>query len=398
MKILQVTAVYGSGSVGKISKVIHENLLNSDYDSYVCCGVKPVGLNNKNVFLTCSKFLRGINKIKYYLTGLNLCGSNISTRRIIRKIKKIKPDIVHIHCLNDYYLNPHKLFAFLSKNNIKTMITMHCEHYYTGSCGYALTCNKWKEGGCHHCYQVKKSRFPLFDKSTRMFNKLKQSFSLFNDDNIMFCPCTPWLKERAKESIILGKFSNFNPVLNGADSNIYKNYQNKEDKKVILYISPRFSDPVKGSHKINDLAKLYKNTDVVIKVVGNVPSDFKLENNITYLGPKYGEDLAKEYSSSDVTIMLSQAECFPMIIVESLLCGTKIVAFKSGGPERCYDEKYVKFVDQDDFNNMKIVIDSFIEEKYQKNVVESYGKSIVSEKVMFNNYVEAYNKLLGKQK
>lgn len=394
MKILQVTAVYGSGSVGKISKVIHENLLATNIESYVCCGVKPKIKTDQNIFLTCSKFLRGLNKLKYYLTGMNLCGSNISTRRIIRKIKVIKPNIVHIHCLNDYYLNPHKLFKFLAKNHTKTLITMHCEHYYTGSCGYALSCNKWKDGGCYNCYQIKQSKFPLIDRSKKMFLKLKHSFNLFDNNDIMFCPCTPWLKERANASIILRKYNQFNPVLNGADSSIYKNYNNKTTKPTVLYVSPRFDDPVKGSHKINDVARILKDTNIVIKLVGNVPSSFKPEPNILYLGPKFGEDLAKEYSSSDVTIMLSQAECFPMIIVESLLCGTKVVAFKSGGPEHCYDETFVKFVEQNDFNNLKKEIINCVNENYSKNEVEEYARANVSEKVMFKNYVSAYNKLM----
>lgn len=396
MKILQVTAVYGSGSVGKISKTIHENLLSEKMESYVCCGVKPTVKTDENIFVTCSKFLRGLNKLKYYLTGLNLCGSNISTRRIIRKIKKIQPDIVHIHCLNDYYLNPHKLFRFLSKNHIKTLITMHCEHYYTGSCGYALACNKWKENGCHHCYQVKQNKFPLFDRSKKMFLKLKKSFNLFDNNDIMFCPCTPWLKERANASIILRKYKQFIPVLNGADSSVYKNYNNKNNKKTILYVSPRFSDPVKGSYKINDVAKHFKNQNIDIKVIGDVPENFKLEDNIIFLGKKYGVDLAKEYSAADVTIMLSEAECFPMIIVESLLCGTKVVAFKSGGPEKCYDEKYVKFVQQNDFAAMAKEINNYLNENYPKADVEAYAKDHVSEKNMFNNYLKAYNELLKK--
>lgn len=393
MKVLQVTAVYGTGSVGKIAKVIHENLLLNNYDSFVCVGAKPKTAS-KNVFTTCSRFLRGFNKLKYYITGSNLSGSNISTRRIIRKIKKIQPDIVHIHCLNDYYLNPHKLFKFLGNKKIKTIITMHCEHYYTGSCGYALECNKWKEGGCHHCYQIKNSSFPLFDQSKKMFKKLNKSFHYFEDKNIMFTPCTPWLMERAKKSIILGDFTNFSPILNGADTSVYKNYNNGFSKNTILYVSPRFSDPVKGSFKINDLAKEFNNQDIDIRVIGDVPQNFKLEPNITYLEKKYGTDLAKEYSAADVTIMLSQAECFPMIIVESLLCGTKVVAFKSGGPENCYDDNFVKFVDQNNFVNMKKEIINFINEKYSKVAVEDYAIRNVSEKVMFNNYLTAYNKIL----
>lgn len=400
MKVLQVTAAYKKGSVGKISNSIHKYLLEKGDESFVCFGVETNEPNSANEIQVCNKFLRGLNKLKYFFTGICFNGSNLSTKRIIKTIKRIEPDIVHIHCLNDYYLNVRKLLSYLKTHKIKTMFTMHCEHYYTGSCGYALACNKWKEQGCdNQCplFHREFKHLPLFDKTRKMFKNMNEAFSGFDNQNLLFCPCTPWLEERMRESIILSKYTNIIPVLNGADEKIYHYYKAERDnqKKIILYVTPRFNDPVKGSHKINDIAKEFLNEEnIEFHLVGNVPPDFCFEKNIVCLGPKTKDELAKEYSKSDVTIMLSEAECFPMVCVESLLCGTKIVAFKCEGPDKCYDPKIAAFVEQNDFHSMSEAIRTFIKENYSKEELSEYARTIVSSRVMCENYRKKYEYFL----
>lgn len=401
MKILQITAAYKKGSVGKISHSIHNYLLEHGEESFVCYGVETQEPKEKNEYQVCNKLLRGLNKIKYFLTGICFNGSNISTRRIIKLISLKKPDIVHIHCMNDYYLNAKKLLEYLKKNNIKTMFTMHCEHYYTGSCGYALTCNKWKENGCDNNCPLFHREFkylPLFDKTKTMFHRMDDAFKGFTPNNLMFCPCTPWLKERMEQSKILSKFKNVEPVLNGADENIYHYHETNrpKQKKVVLYVTPRFDDPVKGSYKINDIAKEFLDNDgVEFRLIGAVPPDFRFEKNIICLGTKMKVELAEEYSNADVTLLLSEAECFPMICVESLLCGTKIVGFKCNGPDNCYSKSIASFVEQDDFKSMKTEINKFINEKYSKQQLSDYAKTIVSSKIMCENYYNIYKRFLN---
>lgn len=400
MKVLQVTAAYKKGSVGKISNSIHQFLLSKGEGSYVCYGIETKEKKGKNEYQVCNKFLRGVNKVKYFFSGISFNGSNISTNRIINKIKKIKPDIVHIHCMNDYYLNSSKLLSYLKKHNIKTMFTMHCEHYYTGSCGYSLKCNKWKEKGCdNHCELFHKDfkYLPLIDRTKTMFLRMLKAYQGFDNNNLMFCPCTPWLKDRMKESLILSKYTNIIPVLNGADTEVYHYHPEcrQNNKRIILYVTPRFNDPVKGSYKINDIAKHFiDDENVIFHLVGNVPEDFKFEKNIICLGPKMKEELAKEYSNADVTIMLSEAECFPMVCVESLLCGTKIVGFKCNGPDKCYDPKIATFIEQNDFVGMKNAIQKYIKEDYSKEELSKYAKTVVSSEVMCENYFNVYKYFL----
>ena len=87
MKILQITAAYKKGSVGKISHSIHNYLLKNGEESFVCYGVETQESKEKNEYQVCNKLLRGLNKIKYFLTGICFNGSNISTGKIQKACK-----------------------------------------------------------------------------------------------------------------------------------------------------------------------------------------------------------------------------------------------------------------------------------------------------------------------
>ena len=47
--------------------------------------------------------------------GFNGCGSFLSTLMFLRKIDKLRIDLVHLHNLHDCYINFPLLFAFLKK-------------------------------------------------------------------------------------------------------------------------------------------------------------------------------------------------------------------------------------------------------------------------------------------
>lgn len=397
MRIVQITSVYKIGSVGKIVDDIHTSIIQNGYESYVLYGIGKK-YTSPNLIKTTTKIERDISHLYYLLTGINFSLCFFGTRKIIKSIKRINPDVVHIHGINDYYMNIHILLRWLNKHNYRVVLTQHNEQYYTGSCGYSLSCEKWKENGCDsrcHFFNSHISGYPHLDKSKYMFNKMKNTLSRFNKNNLFVISCTPWLDNRMGESIILGNIINHHVILNGADPSIYKNYSsNRNNKKIILYVTPRFDDDIKGSKYINEIAKLFKkNVDVEIHLVGTVPENYNFEPNIVKIGPLYNIDLAKEYSKADVLIMLSKAECFPMVCVESALCGTKIVAFKCGGPDKAFDSRFATFVDWGDFNSMKEEITKVLQNNYDKKELSNIAKTIYSKETMSHKYINLYTSI-----
>lgn len=51
--------------------------------------------------------------------------SKWATKRFLKKLDVLKPDVVHIHNLHGYYVNFPMLFKYLKAHDIPTVITMH---------------------------------------------------------------------------------------------------------------------------------------------------------------------------------------------------------------------------------------------------------------------------------
>ena len=79
-----------------------------------------------------------------------------ATKRLLKKIDEINPDVIHLHNLHGCYLNIKVLFKYLAQKNIPIVFTLHDCWSMTGHCGHfvEINCNKWKTG-CSRCPQIK---------------------------------------------------------------------------------------------------------------------------------------------------------------------------------------------------------------------------------------------------
>ena len=126
MKVLQVNCVYNTGSTGKIMYDIHTELLNNGHESVICYG-RGAKTHDANVYKTCGELYSKFNNLLSRFTGIMYGGCFFSTNKLISVIKKEKPDIVHIHCINNHFVNIYRLVTFLKKSGIKTVLTLHAE-------------------------------------------------------------------------------------------------------------------------------------------------------------------------------------------------------------------------------------------------------------------------------
>lgn len=137
-----------------------------------------------------------------YICGLSNIFSIFGTISLINKIKKIKPDIIHLHNLHLQCINLPILFSYIKKNNIRVIWTLHDCWSFTGRCPhFQLTkCYRWRTG-CYSCPYSKNS-YPItfFDNSRYMWKLKKKWFSGLNDLTIV----TPseWLADLVKQSFL----------------------------------------------------------------------------------------------------------------------------------------------------------------------------------------------------
>lgn len=408
MKVLQVNVVYKNGSTGKITADIHTELLKNGIESVVCYG-RGSKVDEPYVYKTCGELYAKMNNAFSRITGIMYAGCLFSTRKLINIIKREKPDIVHLQCINGYFVNIYKLVTWLKKNKINTILTLHAEFMYTGGCGHAFDCEQWrKQSGicCTDCPRWKKeTKSIFFSRTSTMWKKMKKAFDGFDKDKLTIVSVSPWLMDRAKSSQILRNY-NHKVIYNGLDTSVFKLYDTTEvkkkynltDEKIIFHATPSFSDDpnnIKGGCYVIELAKRMINDNVKIFVAGEHKKGMNLPKNIILLGRiKDQVELAKLYSMADVTVLTSKKETFSMVVAESLCCGTPVVGFKAGGPEQIAIKEYSQFVEYGDTELLEKHVKNFIDCFLNKKNISEASRNCYSKKTMCNNYLYIYKEIL----
>lgn len=401
MQILQVNSVYNKGSTGKLVADIHNGLLIRGVKSVVCYG-RGSKSTDPYVYKTCGELYSKIQNLRSRITGLMYGGCAISTKKLIKIIQREKPDLVHLHCINGYFVNIYKLVSWLKETGIKTVLTLHAEFMHTANCGHAFDCEEWKTG-CINCKQYKKeTKSMLFNRTHSSWLKMKSAFDGFND--LIVVSVSPWLMERAKQSPILAD-KNHCVVLNGLNVDVFKMYQTQtlrdelglKDKKVIFHATPNFNDDpqnIKGGYYIIELAKrLLEKPEYQIIIAGNYTKDIVVPKNITLLGRVSNqEQLAKLYSMADLTLITSKKETFSMVCAESLCCGTPVVGFKAGAPEQIAIPEFSSFVEYANIDLLEKVVLEFIQLGYSKEEISKVAKEKYNSERMVKEYFDVYKR------
>ena len=400
MKVLQVNNVYDRLSTGKIVADLHHEYLMKHIDSYVCYARGPE-VDLDRVFKFNWEFYAHLNKVRAYLTGIRYGGNILSTLLLIHKIKIIKPDVVHLHCINDDSVNIYIILKYLKKKRIKTVVTLHAEFFYTANCGNAFECDRWKTG-CGGCPQIRRM-CTLFDNTRRAWKKMSEAFIGFLSNNILIISVSPWLMNRAQQSPFLYKYMH-QSILNGIDTNVfYRRSDTNIVRKnlglnshpVVMYVTSHFPSYAKGGNYILELAKLMPQINFL--VLGEKTDIKDLPSNIILLGRIYErEKMAVYYSLSDITIIVSKAETFSMPVAESLCCGTPVVGFKAGGPETICIHDYCRLVDYGDIESLKKEIISLLRHTFDRNMICEQAKRKYSKETMAEEYICVYNYLMNK--
>ncbi len=336
MKILQINCLYPQGSTGKITSDIHHRLLTDGHESTVLYSRGKQNVEPHT--LRVSSTLEGkANHFISMLTGYVYGGCGIQTRKIIRQIERYRPDVVHLQCINGYFVNVYRLIRYLNEHRIPTVLTLHADFMFTANCGSSFDCDRWQKG-CGHCPRLKQATHSLFfDKTHQSFLKMKHAFDGFGD-KITVVGVSEFVSQRAKQSPVM-KDLTVKTLHNGVDTEIFRPkvcddikaiLKIAPEEKMVLWVTSMFSHE-KGKDYFFELADMMKDSRYRFVVVGaDQPKDY--EGDVIFAG--YITDrhlLASYHSAADVVLSCSRQESFPTVCLEAQCCGTPVVAFDVGG-------------------------------------------------------------------
>lgn len=402
MKVMQINCVYGKGSTGKLVRDMHTFLQAEGIESVVCYG-RGEKVAEAGVYKTCGELYAKCNNLLSRFTGLMYGGCFLSTRRLINVIAREKPDIVHLHCINGYFVNLYRLTNWLKEHKIKTVLTLHAEFPYTANCGHALECEKWKTG-CGSCPRWRQETQSLFfDRTHTAWRRLYDAYCGF--DRLTVVSVSPWLRARAECSPML-KDKRHAVVLNGVDTAVFHPYDDAEtlrqrlgigDAKVVLHVTASFSDAagqLKGGSYVLELARRLARENIVFLVAGPHSLTSAPPNNVRLLGKLSDQkELARLYSLAGVTLLTSKRETFSMPLAESLCCGTPVVGFRAGGPESIALSEYTYFSEYGDTDAIEAALLQAL--RRGKAMQISEAARVYDSARMAQNYLRIYQKDCG---
>jgi len=410
MKIIQINVLADRGSTGKICQCIDRVLTADDHQSLLCYGRKSAASAERR-FKFGREWEAATSKVANRLGRLMYASSPLSTRRLIAKIKAERPDVVHLHCVNGYCVDIYRLLRFLATEKIPTVVTHHAEFYYTGSCGYAVECQQFKQiNGCRECPMQRSATGALWrDRSQVAWQRMHEAFSRFDHDRLVFTAVSPWAVERSQKSPIVDGYE-CHVVENGLDTEIFHAADKRTDgrrlipgcrDKMVLHVTASFSDSpaaFKGGYTVIELAQLMPDVTFVIAasyshVSGTLPPNVYLHGRT-----KDQQELAALYNAADTTVITSIRETFSMIVAESLCCGTPIVGFQAGGPESIAIQPYSEFIPrQDGVDRLRSTLSDMLNRQFDHAEISRHACAKFSTDAMAGKYIDIYRTLSKNQ-
>jgi len=295
--------------------------------------VRPTNNFNKFMARVCPQ----MDKIPGRLAGSphDLISSSWMPNRLISRIDAQSADIINLHWVNDGFLR----IESLPKIKRPIVWTLHDMWAFCGGEYYVGGSTRYKEG-----YRAD-NRATIesgLDVNKWIWKRKKKSWSKI--DNMVIVAPSRWLARCARESDLFGN-RRVEVLPNGVDHNRF-HPMNKamvrdilglpRDAKLVLFGSVlSTSDKRKGFHLLKDAFKKLQsvvNQDDYQMVVFGAPSGNSFGMKVHFIGRLMDEiSIALVYAAADVFVAPSTEENLANTVLESLACGTPVVAFDIGG-------------------------------------------------------------------
>lgn len=341
MKILFLNSTDCRGGAAKAAVRLLEAVSNSGVDAAMLAqergltGVEP-SLMDK-LYLWLRPRIDSLPVLTYrHRSGMIFSPSRLP-ERIAGKIALVKPDLVHLHWIQEGFVK----IETLSSLNLPIVWTLHDSWPFTGGCHIPYDCERFMNS-CGTC-PVLASRVEN-DLSRKVWLRKRHAWK-----EVCFTIVAPsrWLAERASASSLF-RNTRIEVIPNCIDTSIYHRIDNEKWRRelgvepnkrvIILNASQMANDPNKGedlmSKILSGIAKLPEACDIHLLVVGTGFSSSLIPDglSVSYAGQIRSEGrMAELYSAADLLIVTSRCENLSNTVMEAMACAVPCVAFNVGG-------------------------------------------------------------------
>lgn len=245
-------------------------------------------------------------------------------------------DLLNLHWVRGMF--DFRAFFAAIAGRMPLVWTLHDMNPFTGGCHYDESCGRF-ENQCGKCPQLRSVREN--DLSRQIWKRKQQGFRHLIDTQLTIVTPSRWLARECRRSSLLGRFD-VETIPNGLnlehyqprDPRVIRNLVDiPESAFVVLALADGFGARRKGFRFLTELMQqLHADAEIYFLLVGTPLLDTAIESRVRFLSSTPNDRyLSFVYSAADLFVMPSLADNLPNTIMESIACGTPVVAFDAGG-------------------------------------------------------------------
>jgi len=274
----------------------------------------------------------------YYMHSLNEKQKYIPTKKLLKKIS-LNPDLF-VYLFPHGFLNARNLYELNVQTGTPVCVMPMDMAQFTGGCHYANSC----EGFMHQCGSCPGLYSKKADDLTYKNLIYKAKFTSQTD---LYTISNTWTSDLIKKSTVYSGKPNYhiNIVI---DETIYCPGEKMEarnlfsipaGKKIIFFGATSVHEKRKGIiYLVEAINMLYNELDssershIGIAIAGKISEEVKdlFPFDVYTLGHLTHDLLPKAFQMADVFVSPSIQDAGPMMVIQSMMCGTPVIAFEMG--------------------------------------------------------------------
>jgi glycosyltransferase involved in cell wall biosynthesis len=270
----------------------------------------------------------------------NMVEMQSAHKRLGELIDTLSPDVVNVHNLHGYGARRAGWSAALVQicaNHVPTVWTLHDMWSFTGRCAYSYNCRKFLTGCDATCPTPTEHPALAPKKIAPAWEARRQLFST-NPSLVAVAP-SRWMGQQAQAGLWASHRVEVIPY--GLPLNVYRPLDRGWAREA-LGLRPRGPVLLLAA---DDLTERRKGMQVLLEALPLVSRPLTLltmgsgslthdEKEILFFDLGYVQDEQQKvlaYNAADILVHPAPVDNLPVVVMESIACGTPVVAFPIGG-------------------------------------------------------------------
>ena len=268
------------------------------------------------------------------------------TRRLLDLADR-PPDVVHAHNLHGGYFDLRLLPAI--SRAVPVCLTLHDSWLLSGHCSYSFECDRWQTG-CGSCPHL--DTYPAVRRDATRAN-WRAKADIYRRSRLYVAAPSRWLLDRVARSCLAPAVVEARQIPYGVDLDVFappadraavrRDLGMPPDAMVLLYAANRLStNPFKDFATLRESVgrvggAMPDGAKLIFVALGDAGPDERLGAAEVRFAPYQSDPaaVARYYQAADLFLHAARADNFPNTVLESLACGTPVVATAVGGiPEQ----------------------------------------------------------------